>query len=417
VDSFAQSGIEVKILFLSQSGQLGGAERSLLDFLASLRNAKPNWSLHLILPSKGDMLAEAEALGVNTSVVSLPKPVARLGDAGAGGPAGVRNSRFKLAALMALSLPYMTTYVLRLRSAIAEISPDLIHSNGLKADILSYWAKPSRIPLIWHIHDYTSARPVIARLLQGHAKGCSIAIANSETVASDLRSICPKLRVNTIYNAVDLDRFAPDGPRLDLDALAGKPPAAKGTIKVGLVATMARWKGQEVFLRAMSMIPESCAIRGYVVGGPLYETDGSQFSIDELRATAAAYGVTDRVGFTGFIRESSAAMRSLHVVVHASTQPEPFGLVVTEAMALGKAVISSRGGGVAEIVTEGLDGLSHEPGDAAGLAKRITRVAACPELRSRLGRAAIETTRRRFERSRLAADLIRTYREAGGIID
>jgi|SRR5271165_2842675 len=108
-------------------------------------------------------------------------------------------------------------------------------------------------------------------------------------------------------------------------------------------------------------------------------------------------------------------MPSRDVVVHASTQLEQSGFVVTEAMALGKAVISSRGAGVAEIMTEGLDGSRHESGDAAGLAKRIMRVAACPESRSRLSQAAVETTRRRFDRSRLAADLIRTYREAGTV--
>ena len=55
-------------------------------------------------------------------------------------------------------------------------------------------------------------------------------------------------------------------------------------------------------------------------------------------------------------------MRALDVVVHASTQPEPFGLVIAEAMACGRAVVVSSGGGAAEIVTPGEDALVHEVG-------------------------------------------------------
>jgi len=75
---------------------------------------------------------------------------------------------------------------------------------------------------------------------------------------------------------VDLDRFNPQGPKLDLDAIAGVPSAPAGTIRVGLVATMARWKGHEVFLRALSMLPKELPVRGYVIGGPIYSTAGSQ---------------------------------------------------------------------------------------------------------------------------------------------
>src|SRR5262249_13053440 len=64
-----------------------------------------------------------------------------------------------------------------------------------------------------------------------------------------------------------------------LDRLAGLEVAPPGTARVGLVATYARWKGQEVFLQAASQVDA----RFYVVGGPVYRTRGSQFSLEELR--------------------------------------------------------------------------------------------------------------------------------------
>ena len=181
--------------------------------------------------------------------------------------------------------------------------------------------------------------------------------------------------ITTVYNAVNLDRFKADGNVAPLDELSGLPPAPPGTIRVGLVATFARWKGHEVFLRALAALPAGVSVRGYIIGAPVYQTRGSQYSMAELRAMAAQLGLTGRVGFTGFVDDVSAAMRALDIVVHASTQPEPFGLSIIEAMACGKPVIASRAGGAAEIVEASGGALFHSPGDAADLANRIAQLA------------------------------------------
>ena len=113
-----------------------------------------------------------------------------------------------------------------------------------------------------------------------------------------------------------------------------------------------------------------------VIGDAVYETEGSQHSRAELEALVRHLGIADRVGFTGFVTRPEAALRSLDVVVHASTSPEPFGLVIVEAMATARAVVMSLAGGAAEIVTPGVDALGHVPGDVNGLAARITELAA-----------------------------------------
>ncbi len=96
--------------------------------------------------------------------------------------------------------------------------------------------------------------------------------------------------------------------------------------------------------------------------------------------------MTGRVGFTGFIEDNAAAMRSLDIVVHASTQPEPFGMVIIEGMACGKAVIASQAGGAAELFVDGENALAHPPGDSAELARQIERLSGDEGLRSMLGR-------------------------------
>src|SRR5579862_640252 len=129
-------------------------------------------------------------------------------------------------------------------------------------------------------------------------------------------------------------------------------------------------------------------VRGYLIGGPLYETEGSQSDPEDLRRLAARLGLTGRVGFTGFVAEPAAAMRALDVVVHASTQPEPFGLVIAEAMACGKAVLVSDTAPLEELVSPGEDALTYPAGDSLVLAARIAELAKDRGLRSRLGQAA-----------------------------
>jgi glycosyltransferase involved in cell wall biosynthesis len=152
-------------------------------------------------------------------------------------------------------------------------------------------------------------------------------------------------------------------------------------------------------------------LRGYVVGGAIYDTQKSQHTIEDLRTYARNLGLDGKIGFTGFVENVPAALRSLDIVVHASTEPEPFGLVIVEGMASGKAVISASAGGAAELVDDGLNALTHPPGDALTLAKRIDRLASDPELRSNLGQAARRWVESKFDRDDLASHLLPIYRQ------
>jgi len=390
---------------------MGGAEAALLDVMASLREAEPDWKLELIISAAGPLAAKAEALGVVTTVLQLPDSLSRLGDAGAGGPAGDSLSRFRLLRQLIFHSPGGAAYVRQLRRMLRERAPDVIHSNGFKMHVLAALAKPRAVPLIWHLHDYVQSRPFMARLLRLLQIRCALVLANSNSVSGDAKLACGNgLPVQTIYNAIDLTVFTPDTERLDLDVLSQLPTAAPETIRVGMLATFARWKGHETFLRALSRLPPELPVRAYVIGDAQYQTEGSQFSLAELKTCAERLGVSSRVGFTGFVAEPAAAIRALDVVVHASTEPEPFGLVIVEAMACGRAVIVSDAGGAAELIEPGTNALTHAPGDAEQLAERITQLAADSALRARLGAAGRTTAEQRFNRTRLAAELVPVYR-------
>jgi glycosyltransferase involved in cell wall biosynthesis len=380
---------------------MGGAEMSLLDLMASVRAAEPSWQLALVLGEDGPLAEKAKAAVVQTIVAPFPRALARLGDSGSG-PARALWS--------ALRAAFGTIrYASKLRRILAELQPDILHTNGFKMHVLAAWARPENAPLIWHVRDYASTRSLMRRLLRLSAGRCSVAIGNSLSVATDIQKVCPQLETLCVYNAIDLKRYSPLGEKMDLDALSGLAPAPAGTVRVGLAATLAHWKGHAVFLRALARLPQDLPYRAYVIGGALYQTANSQRTLDELRALAAALGIADKVGFTGYIADTSGAIRALDVLVHASTQPEPFGRVIAEGMACGRAVICSAAGGAIELIEEGRNALTHPPGDHETLAARIADLVRDPELRARLGRAGRITAERRFERSRLAEEVIPLY--------
>lgn len=396
----------MSIVFLSPTGQTGGAEAALHELLAGLRQSHPSWSLRLIVASPGPLVVQVEALGVPVDVLPFPSSLARLGEWGVG--RGLWSRMLFLVKCAAVVMPVLG-YLRRLRAQLHAQSPDIVHTNGFKMHLLGAWACPKRSAVLWHLHDYVSRRTIAARLLQRNAHRTSAVVTNSMSVADDVRQVCGDgVPVHAVWNSVDLDRFSPDGPRADLDAMSGLPAVERG-LRVGLVATFARWKGHRTFLDALALLPRSLPVRGYVIGGPLYETSGSQVSLAELRHAADSRGLESRVGFTGFVQDASTAMRALDVVVHASTEPEPFGLVIVEAMACAKPVVVSRAGGAAELIEPGVDALAFDPGDAPALARCIEQLARDSDLRRRLGAAGRSTAERCFHRSRMAGGLTPIY--------
>lgn len=392
----------MRIVYLNPCGKLGGAETSLAEMLASLREAQPSWELSLVLGEDGPLAGVARDLGVRVVVEPFPPTLARLGDSGA------RPMTVAWGGLRALH--GILAYTRRLAKALAAIRPDIIHTNGFKMHVLASWAGGKETPIIWHIRDYVSSRPLMKFLLRLHASRCAAAIGNSQSVAQDIQQVCgPQLETHCIYNAVDLTRYSPGGSKANLDALSQLPPAADSTLRIGLIATLARWKGHAVFLSALAQLPDDVVYRGYVVGGAIYQTGNSQWTLQELRTLSGKLGIAERVGFTGYVQEPADAMRALDIVVHASTSPEPFGRVIAEGMACGRAVICSNGGGARELISDGHDALSHPPGDATALAGRIADLARNPELRARIGSAARAAAERRFKLSRLAQEVIQLY--------
>ena len=110
--------------------------------------------------------------------------------------------------------------------------------------------------------------------------------------------------------------------------------APAGTVRVGLVATFATWKGHDVFLDAAARVPADVPARFYVVGGPIYRTAGSQAAMGDLKAQGRSPGPRRPRRLhrpSARPRTGAAAGGSDVDSLHASTLlPRPFGRVIVE---------------------------------------------------------------------------------------
>jgi glycosyltransferase involved in cell wall biosynthesis len=403
----------MKIVYLNTLATQGGAERSLVDIWAALRPlGGPGLDLHVVCGEDGPLRIEAERHGVAYHVLRLPSGLARLGDAGAG-LSGSRSQALLVLGRLLQRGASALAYAAQMRSLLRKLRPTLVHSNAMRYHLLTPLVRPSGVPCIWHIRDFITPRPLLSRLLRLASPGLTLAVANSEATAADARSALPRSRVVTVYNGIDLDTFTP-GPGCPdrLDELAGLSPAPQNTLRIGLVATYARWKGQDLLLRVLARIAREhpdLRLRCYIVGGAIYQTDGSQFSEKELRQLAESLG-RPPVGFVPFQDRPVEVYRSLDVVVHASTRAEPFGRTIVEAMACGRAVVASLAGGVGELIRPGVDALGFTPNDETELTAALVGLARNPELRQALASAA-PSGASRFSRALTAERLWRIYRD------
>lgn len=374
----------ILVAYLDHVARLSGGELALLRTLPAL---KEHVDVIVILAEDGPLKGAVEELGIECLVLPLEDAVR---DARR---ASITGAGLKLGQAWA-AIQYSRGLARQLR----RLEVDLVHTNSLKAALYGGLAgRLGGIPVVWHVRDriaddYLPAAAV--RLVRAATRVLpSAVIANSYATLATL----PRRRYLTVL-ASPVVRDAVEQ--------TGRAKATRtGPLTYGLVGRLSPWKGQDVFLRAFAAAFPDGGHRARLVGSAMF---GEEEWEGQLRALVDQLGLGNRVEFRGFRRDVAAEYDELDVLVHASTVPEPFGQVVIEGMAAGVPVIASSEGGPAEIITHGVDGQLVEPRRVDLLADAMLRLAAQPELRSRLSRAGLRTAQQ-YTPERSAAGAVALY--------
>ncbi len=284
---------------------------------------------------------------------------------------------------------------------------DLIHANNeLLANRVGILAgRLARLPVVSHQRGWP-CRSRATGMLAG-AVDRIVAVSDAVTAALIDVGISPD-KIRRIYDGVDVGRFAgATGCREAARRALGFAPDDE---VVGLPAALLPWKGHGMFLKAFAGLagrrPRAKAL--LVGAGPANAGDLRP----ALNQQITELGLGDRVLMVGHVHDMGEVYAAMDLVAHTSIEPEPFGLVVVEAMAAGKAVVAADAGGPAEIIESGTNGCLYPIGDADALAQAMTGLLEGQALRDRLAHAAPDRARRfdpwqtRSETLAMYADLL-----------
>ena len=150
-----------------------------------------------------------------------------------------------------------------------------------------------------------------------------------------------------------------------------------------LAGRINRWKGQSLFVHAAAIVHSVLPGVQFLIAGDVYA--GEERFRTELIQLIAEKQLSETVRLLGQVEDMSHFYQSIDIFILPSVQPEPFGLVLLEAMEYALPVIATNHGGPTEIITQGVDGYLVDYQKPDEMAKRIIELAEDPVLRESMG--------------------------------
>ena len=365
----------MKILFLDQSGKLGGAELSLIDVIKPYRD-----SSLIVLFTEGPFrkLLEQQQIPVqvlNTKQIQVRKDSSIIKSLG---------SISSIAPLIAKVAKLARKY-------------NLIYANTQKALVVGALASLlSRRTLVYHLRDILSAdhfsqtnRRIAVTLANRFA---SLVIANSKATQAAFVEAGGRSEITeVVYNGFEPESYLNQQANFNQ---VRQQLGLEGKFVVGHFSRLSPWKGQHVLIEALTYCPKEILV--ILVGDALF---GEQDYVEQLHQQVAELGLKERVQFLGFRSDIVPLMAACDLVAHTSIAPEPFGRVIVEGMLCQRPVVAASAGGAAELIDHGKTGWLHPPGDARKLADIIMTCRDRPKQAAAIAHAAKIDASQRFNSS------------------
>ncbi|MGE0030133.1 MAG: glycosyltransferase family 4 protein [Steroidobacteraceae bacterium] len=368
-----------KILYIdgNMDGTVGGSFFSLYYLTQGLDRAR--YTPVVAFVANHAILDKYLAAGIDTRI--LPRPA-------------VLSKKWRLPRPLARvmnAIQENLLWPLSLQRFLAAERFDLVHLNNSTTGNHEWMIAClfARVPCVTHERGINRSFSFRSRLL-GPRLRAVICISEAVRANFDARHF-RGIRLVTIPNGLDADSLPVSKSAADSKRMLGISDAAP---LIGMVGNIKAWKGQETLVRAMAILKRNCVgLRCLLIGA--VSADQSSFAA-RLEKLILDLGLSESVTLTGYRKDVADCMNALDVVVHASTEPEPFGRVLLEAMALRKPLVASNAGAVPEIVVDGESGLLFRPGDPVDLARAVERLIRDQALADRLADAGHRRLVERF---------------------
>lgn len=351
------------ILFIHSSSELYGSDRSLLYLIKELDKEK--YRITVLLPCDGPLIAELQKVeGADVEIYEV---------------AVLRRKNLSVGGMFRYGWDFVSSYRY-IKRMIKERHIDIVYTNVAVVFPGAIAATFSRnCKSVWHIREIIKSkteRTVVSAIVNQFA---DVIIANSRATGEAICKSPDKLRV--VYNAVSNKDTA-------------VTHADKKDVVVGMAGRINRWKGQKLFVDMAGMVHVARPAVRFVIAGSAYT--GEEYLEEDLKQYITEKGLADVVHLLGQVNDMDSFYQSLDIFVLPSIQPEPFGLVVIEAMEKKIPVIATNHGGPVEIIDDGVDGYLVPFDTADVMAERCIQMCDDWELRKRIGDQAQEKKRNMF---------------------
>ena len=367
-----------KILFIDHTSAMGGAELSLLDLAVPYTKTSK-----VLLFQDGPFHDRLKQSEITVKIVDASKSMLDLRTSG-----GIKS----LTAIPEL---------FKLTEEIAREAKgyDLILANSQKAFVVAALSNLKvKIPVFWYLHDILTARHFsrlnrLAVVLLANRFAKRVLVNSHATGRAFVAAGGKEKLLSVVYNGFDSKRFdriaVENAVNLRSQLNIGNAPL------VGLFSRFSYWKGQHLLLEAVKTLPEVHVI---LVGKALF---GEEDYVLQLKALSEEPELQGRIHWLGFRNDIPALMKACDIIVHTSTEPEPFGRVIVEGQLAQKPVIASAAGGALEIIDRGVNGYLFPPEDVIALRKSIQKLIEDRSLAKSLGQQGYMNAKQNFSLTNL----------------
>jgi glycosyltransferase involved in cell wall biosynthesis len=297
----------------------------------------------------------------------------------------------------------------QIQNVILEENIQIVHANGTGAHLFGgLAARLCKVPNLFHIHDQLDwalgLQGILNKLATFIPATEAIVVSNFAKQSLTRKPFSPK-KIQVIHNAFAPDNFFTRFDDGDIKA------AFEWSVHSPLVlwcGRLQRWKGTHIFVEAAAIVKkEILDARFLIVGGGLFGIE-SEYE-KELHQLVKKLNLENEVKFTGHVNDAGRFFSGADLFVQTSVRPEPFGMVILEAMTRGKPVIATNAGGPMEIVQPNVTGLLIPPKSPNLLAEAIIQLLKDGNRRKAMGEAGRKRAENRFSIEQMMSALENLY--------
>ncbi len=300
--------------------------------------------------------------------------------------------------------------LIKLAAYVRSHKIEILHTTDRPRDALltTLLSRLTGAKSVIHLHiKWQSEIGRAAVMALNHGSG---ALAISQFVRQSLLDGgIPEHKIYTALNATDPEAFNPAKAQRGL--LRTQFGLADDTPLLGIVARIMVWKGHLDLIESLAKVKRAIPdVRLAIVGkADLLAANSAESYEGQVRQRIAELGLEANVIWAGWFDDAPRVMADLDVVAVPSWE-EPFGLVVTEAMAMERPVVGYNSGALPEIITDGVEGLLVAPKDTDALAAALIGLLNDPARRALMGKAGRARVLQQFRPRRQADDVAEIYR-------